>query len=165
MIRIVMVWLCCVLGTLHAVDVFYDAFHGLKGRFVLQAEHHWDVQESFLVGVSAISDSVNTVSYDLTAWEGSYRRYVLKTTHKGVFYSFGCRLGPMKLQQPDVGNENTYLVMPFYNIGIKAQFNKKWYHSMQLEVGYIIAYTDEVDIDALLGVQVTPKFSFGYNLD
>jgi hypothetical protein len=165
MIRIVMVWLCCVLGTLHAVDVFYDAFHGLQGRFVLQAEHHWDVQESFLGGVAVVSDSIGSMSYQMTAWEISYRRYVQKTTRSGVFYSVGCRLGPLKLQQPEMEDESTHLLMPFYNIGIKAQFNKKWYHSMQLEVGYIIAYTDNINVDALIGLHVTPRFSFGYNLD
>jgi hypothetical protein len=165
MIRIVLVWLCCVFGTLHAVDVFYDAFHGLQGRFVVRAEHHWDVQESFLVGVSSMSHNLKDVSYKVTAWEGSYRRYVLTTTRSGVFYSFGCRLGPMYLQKPDYSNEYSTLVMPFYNIGLKTQFNNKWFHTLQLDVGYIIAYTDEINIDPLLGIQFTPQFSFGYSFD
>ena len=56
-------------------------------------------------------------------------------------------------------------VMPFYDIGIKSKLNDRWYHVLKIEAGYFILYSDKINVDHMLGLQFTPFFSFGYNLD
>ena len=49
-----------------------------------------------------------------------YRRYVEKSTKKGVFYSFGVRTGRALITESEKENEIETAVMPFYDVGIKA---------------------------------------------
>ena len=54
--------------------------------------------------------------------------------------------------------------MPYYDLGVKSQLNDRWFHTMAIEFGYIIAYSDQIDIDDILGIQINGFFAFGYQL-
>jgi len=110
---------------------------------------------------------VNTggVRLKMTLWEGIYRRYVGASTQSGIFYSFGVRAGRVDITKESFDEETELAVMPFYDIGLKSKLSKRWYHIIKVEAGYLILYTKSININPILGLQFTPFFSFGYNLD
>ena len=148
-----------------AIDLYIDQFHGLQNRLVLSVEQPIDIQESLSMGINIIGGSSNGVNYQMKLWELTYRRYVGKLTKSGIFYSFGVRSGFSSLVSDESSKEKELAVMPFYDVGIKGQLTERWFHVFKIEAGYLIHYTKNINIDHLLGLQFTPFFSFGYNLD
>ena len=140
-----------------------DLFHLFQDRIVMHYEHPVSRQESLKVGVDRFKASVGEVDLDLTLYELIYRRYGTSTS-AGVFYSFGVRSGPVELKSTQK-TENEVLIMPFYDVGLKAKFSERWIHELRLEVGFLQLYSDDVDVDRILGLQWTPHFSFGYSVD
>ena len=157
--------LLCVVVKLHAVELFMDQFHGLQNRLVFRVERAIDIQESLLFGVNLLDGTTKEVGFHMSLWESSYRRYVSETTSAGIFYSFGVRGGMVNLTKVSENSEQELCVMPFYDIGIKGQLSKRWFHVLRLEAGYFMLYSKQINIDHILGLQFTPFFSFGYNLD
>ena len=147
-----------------AVDVYVDLFHGLQNQLIFSVEAPVDIQESMLAGINVINDSKEGVRVNMQLWELSYRRYI-NNTSGGVFYSFGSRAGLTRISSSGFNEEKELAVMPFYDIGIKSKLNDRWYHVLKIEAGYFILYSDKINVDHMLGLQFTPFFSFGYNLD
>lgn len=148
-----------------AVELYIDQFHGLQNRLVLSVEQPIDIQESLSGGVNVLQVNTGGVKLNMTLWEAAYRRYVEATTRSGIFYSFGIRTGVTEINHLSFGQEKDLAVMPFYDIGLKSKLSKSWYHVLRLEAGYLILYTRRININSILGLQFTPSFSFGYNLD
>ena len=146
-----------------AGDLFVDQFYALQNRLVIKYEQPVDVQQSLTVGINSYNDTIESVDYAFSLYDLSYRRYIENTT-TGVFYSFGFRAGKAKVSD-GVDSENEILTMPYYDIGIKSKLSKKWSHILKLEAGYVMLFTDNVDVDPILGLHFVPYFSFGYNLD
>ena len=155
---------CVMIIKLHAVDIYLDQFHALQNQLVVQAEFPVDVQESLSGALNIINSSRNNVFMTMHLWELSYRRYLQETTSSGLFYSYGLRSGQATLNDSSQ-KEVELAVMPFYDVGIKSKLNNRWSHIIKVEFGYFILYTTNINIDNILGLQITPFFSFGYNLD
>jgi hypothetical protein len=148
-----------------AADLYIDQFHGLQNRLVLSVEQPIDSQESLSGGVNVLQVNTGGVRLDMKLWEVVYRRYVGASTQSGAFYSFGVRTGRVDITQDGFNNETELAVMPFYDIGLKSKLSKRWHHALKIEAGYLILYTKSINIHPILGLQFTPFFSFGYNLD
>ena len=148
-----------------AVELYIDQFHGLQNRLVLSVEQPIDIQESLSGGVNVLQVNTGGVRLDMKLWEIVYRRYVAASTQSGIFYSFGVRTGRVDITQDGFDDETELAVMPFYDIGLKSKLSKRWYHILKVEAGYLILYTKSININPILGLQFTPFFSFGYNLD
>ena len=138
-----------------------DAFHALKADLVLRYEHPFNQQQSFLFGYNSmnLNDDVYTSNFDV-----AYRRYTSNTIESGVFYSFGVRYGLTKMDgtSSGVNSEQDRLIMTFFDWGLKTKLLDHFYHTMHIELGYVIAYSDLVDIDDLLGLQSNIYFGYGY---
>ena len=148
----------------YGLDLYFDHYHALNQNIVLTVEQNIDIQESLGLGINIFDSSVNNVYLHGNLWRLMYRRYVQETTKEGVFYSFGVETGQMKLLESS-NVEKELVVMPFYNIGLKSKFNERWSHIIKIDVGYLMVYTKNINIDSVIGIQVTPFFSFGYKLD
>ncbi|MEK9727045.1 MAG: hypothetical protein VW397_02935 [Candidatus Margulisiibacteriota bacterium] len=144
-------------------ELFLDQFHLLQKRFSAHYEHPIELQETIVFGVNIFTDDIDNVDYKFSLYDFTYRRYINRYD-SGPFYSFGFRYGAVKMSS-DGKNENENLYMPFYDIGMKTKFNSRWYHSIRLEVGWVMLYSTLINVDDILGLQFTPFFSFGYNLD
>ena len=149
---------------LNAVDLYLDQFHAMQNHLILRLEQPLDIQESLLVGFNIYEVSDNGVLLKANLMEGVYRRYVDKATNNGLFYSFGLKTGRVEVKNSS-NTEREIAVIPFYDIGQKASFNNRWTHVLRLEISYFILYTRYINIDPLLGIQITPFFGFSYNLD
>lgn len=148
-----------------AVELYIDQFQGLQNRLALSIEQPIDIQESLSGGVNVLRVNTDGVRLDMKLWEIVYRRYVAASTQSGIFYSFGVRTGRVDITQDGFDDETELAVMPFYDIGLKSKLSKRWYHILKVEAGYLILYTESININPILGLQFTPFFSFGYNLD
>ena len=62
----------------------------------------------------------------------------------------------------ETNKENETIIIPYYDIGIKSKLSDKWVHFFRIEATYVIAYTEQLNIDDMLGLRVVPSFSFGY---
>ena len=145
-----------------ANELSIDSFNGLQNRMIINLETQIDVQESVNLGVISLNESRKGINYNTVLFDASYRRYALEST--GIFYSFGIRAGSITLD--DESNvEDDICMMPFYDIGIKSKLSKHWSNTLRIEASYVIIYTDEINADHLIGLQVTPFFSFGYNFN
>ena len=125
-------------------------------------EHPVSRQESLKVGVDRFTASVGEVDLDLALYELIYRRYGTSTS-AGVFTPLELG-GPVELKGTQK-TENEVLFMRFYDVGLKAKLSERWIHELRLELGFLQLYSDDVNVDRILGLQWTPHFSFGYRLD
>ncbi|MGC6367113.1 MAG: hypothetical protein ACON35_03855 [Candidatus Marinamargulisbacteria bacterium] len=153
-----------LMGNLsHAGPVHIDIFHLLQKRLVLNYEHKVNDNHALRFGFTDSEMKSKGVSLDLSLYELSYRRYIQPTAGV-IFWSFGVRSGPA-LISTDAIQENEILVMPFYDVGVKSKLSERWVHELRLEMAVVQLYTDEINVNHLLGLQWTPYFSFGYRLD
>ena len=139
-----------------------DQFQGLQGHWGVVSEWQTDVNESILLGAWSLTMTQRDVSADGFMADMAYRRYV-NQANKGVFYSFGLRAGQATVTQGDI-TENEWLMVPYYDAGVKAQLSQRWFHYLKLEVSVNLLYTDQINVDHWLGIQLTPSFAFGYQL-
>ena len=146
-----------------AGDLYVDQFYTLQSDLIVKYEQPVDIQQSLTFGINSVKDTISEVDYTFFLYDLSYRRYIENTT-TGVFYSFGFRAGKTRVSD-GVDSENEILTMPYYDIGIKSKLSTKWSHILKLEAGYVMLFTDNVDVDPILGLHFVPYFSFGYNLD
>ena len=161
----VIIFALLMIIKVQAVELYIDQFHGLQNRLVLSVEQPIDIQETLSIGVNVLDGPTRELNYQMQLWELAYRRYIRETTQAGVFYSFGVRTGIARLNSEGVDEEQELAVMPFYDIGIKSALGDRWHHILKVEAGYLILYTRNININHMLGLQFTPFFSFGYNLD
>lgn len=158
------VCLVFLVSHIHAIDLTIDQFHGLQKQLVLGVEHPIDIQETVGLGFTIMNGSTKEVSYTMLLIDPMIRRYVGEDTSSGLFYSFGVRYGSAKLR--DGGEvERETAVMPYYDIGLKGKFNRRWFHVIKIEAGYFMLFTNDININSMLGLHFTPFFSFGYTLD
>jgi hypothetical protein len=150
-------------GIILAGQLHVDQFQLFQQNYVIHYEHQVDIRESLIGGVIFMDTKSNGTNYDLRLFDLSYRRYVVAQDN-GPFYSFGFRFGPANVSD-ESDEENEYLAMPFYDIGLKSKLSPKWFHMMKLEVGYLMLYTDTVNVDRALGLQITPSFGFAYQFN
>jgi hypothetical protein len=148
--------------SLMAGDIYLDTFHAIQNRHVFYYEQAYGARDSFQVGVIHFKEEIKDNRYDFKLYSVSYRRYVASQDH-GVFYSFGVRSGPTKVHRLEK-TETELLIMPYYDVGVKARLSDRWFHIIGLEVGYLMLYTDDINVQSILGLQVSPSFSFGYRL-
>ena len=137
----------------------------LKKDFSIRVEHPLEIQETLLLEFSQLTPSPGNANLEMSLWGISYRRYVEKSTEKGVFYSFGIRAGRALIKEPQKENEIETAIMPLYDVGIKARLSDRWRHILRLEIGYLMLYTTSINIDPLIGLQITPSFSFVFSID
>ena len=160
-------WLTFLIAFLSQIlvsgDLYFDQFYALQDDLVVKYEQPIDVHQSLTVGINSGNDTISNVDYTFFLYDLSYRRYITNTT-TGVFYSFGFRAGETAISDGSI-TENEVLTMPYYDIGIKAKLSDKWSHVLKLEVGYVMLFTDNVNVNSILGLHFIPYFSFGYNLD
>ena len=143
--------------------VFIDQFHLMQNQYVIKYEHKIDVLESVLLGLNIFEQNLKSVDYDFSVFDFTYRRYVFNQD-SGPFYSFGFRYGTVKMNTSTT-NEVDNLYMPYYDVGLKTKLSNRWYHTLKLEAGYVMLYTQDIDVNTILGLQFIPYFSFGYKLD
>ena len=164
MVKVQLFFLTIVMSTSMAANSIYmDLFHALRKRTVIRYEHLVDLNESILVGYNNVEFGDSSITLLTTNIEGSYRRYFNDTT-KGIYYSLGFRFGSLCMNDGD-NSETDYLLMPFYDVGIKTELNKTWAHVLSIEVGYLIAYTKDITINSKLGLNTNVLFSFIYKLN
>jgi len=151
-------------GQCLTIDVSLDMFHGLNQQLFLSVEQPVDIQESVGIGLTYTSLDHESARVTMVMIDPMYRRYIKETTSEGGFYSFGVRAGQAKVEDSET-KENQLAIKPYYNLGYKGAFNNRWSHLLTVEVGYLMLYTDSINITPMLGLQVTPYFAFGYTLD
>ena len=144
------------------LNISYDHFNALQNRIIVNIETPIDVQESFVFGNAILNESRSGLFYDANLLSASYRRYVAEVTDQGIFYSFGFRGGSIFLDDGTRTEQDT-TIMPFYDIGLKSKFSDHFYSFIKIEASYVIIYTDNINANHLIGLQITPFFSFGYS--
>lgn len=146
-----------------AGDIYIDQFYALQNDLIVKYEQPVDIQQSLTFGINSVKDTIRNVDYTFFLYDLSYRRYITNTT-TGLFYSFGFRAGETAVTDGTT-SEDEILTMPYYDIGLKSQLSDKWAHILKIEVGYVMLFTDNVNVNSILGLHFIPYFSFGYNFD
>ena len=64
-----------------------------------------------------------------------------------------------------INTEQNIAIMPFYDVGLKSKISEHWHSSIKVEASYVIIYTNDINVNHLIGLQFFPYFSFGYQFN
>ena len=143
--------------------VWGDAFNLLKKDAYIQYEAPLTNDSAMIADVYFYKEYPMNVALSGGQYGIGYRRYAQLSDYSRIGYSLGFRMGNLTIANG--GNtEDQMSYTPYYDVGIYSTLNDEWSFCMRLEVFYLMAYTDSINIDPLLGLQIRPFVSFGYSL-
>jgi hypothetical protein len=142
-----------------------DQVSTLKKDTSVGIELPFEDRQSVIIGFMGSSLDSGQVNTKMSLWGLTIRRYNSIAKGARFFYSFGVRSGRAVISDPIHLTEKESVVMPYYDLGIKSALNSRWTHMLSLEIGYMLLYTSVINIDNLIGIRISPTFSFGYAID